>query len=60
MNKILKQMLACPNCNGSLVVKDESLICEKEQLIYPIINGISVLLPELGEPLEKANLIKQD
>lgn len=56
MNHMLLNMLACPNCHGTLIGKNNSLICEKEQLVYPIVNGIAVLLPESGKAIQPEEL----
>ncbi|MDG6882316.1 Trm112p-like protein [Phocoenobacter uteri] len=55
MNEKLLNNLACPNCNAKLVWDKENnrLICNEQQLAYPIENGIAVLLPESGLPLEE-------
>lgn len=44
------QVLACPCCHAKLRYDKENqrLICEYEQLAYPIEQGIPILLPESG------------
>lgn len=46
MKKKLLQILVCPRCRGALEYrrKQAVLICQKDQLAYPIRNGIPVLL----------------
>ena len=53
----LLEILACPNCHGSLAVdhdRDE-LICTAADcgLAYPVRDGIPVMLPEEARPLEE-------
>lgn len=35
----LKSVLACPKCNGSVLIEKEYIICKKCKLRFPIING---------------------
>ncbi|GMR01011.1 MAG: Trm112 family protein [Gammaproteobacteria bacterium] len=46
MKKKLLSILVCPLCKGPLIHKSRQkvLICEKDKLVYPIRNGIPVLL----------------
>lgn len=50
MNDKMLQVLACPCCHAKLRYDKENqrLICEYEQLAYPIEQGIPILLPESG------------
>ena len=45
-DKKLLDILACPECKGSLVyqVEHARLICKFDRLIYPIVDNIPVLL----------------
>ncbi len=49
-NKLL-EIIVCPRCKGSLFYdkKQEKLICESEGLIYPIKDGIPILLESEAE-----------
>jgi uncharacterized protein YbaR (Trm112 family) len=46
MKKKLLSILACPLCKGPLIYRSrkQQLICEKDQLAYPVRNGLPVLL----------------
>ncbi len=46
MNKELLEILACPKCKGDikLTEKKDGLICEQCRLIYPMRNGIPIML----------------
>lgn len=48
MNNALLDIVACPQCHGRLTYDKASqrFICQFEQLAYPIVEGIPVLLPE--------------
>jgi len=48
LNKELLDILACPKCKGSLVLaeKQDGLICKNCKLIYPIREGVPVMLPD--------------
>ena len=46
----LLALLACPACQGDVVLKDNKIVCTKCQRIYPIIDGIPVLLVDQAEP----------
>ena len=55
MDKDLLALLVCPNCKGSLKYDQSkpALICEQDKLVYPIKNGIPVMLVEEAEKLEE-------
>ena len=40
----LLALLACPACQGDVELKDNRIICIKCHRIYPIVDGIPVLL----------------
>ncbi|MDD5614030.1 MAG: Trm112 family protein [Candidatus Omnitrophica bacterium] len=47
ISKELLDILACPECKGDLELKGNSgLLCKKCSLIYPIKDGIPVMLKE--------------
>ncbi len=48
LDKTLRQLLVCPICKGELDYhkKDRELICQTDQLAYPIQDDIPVMLPE--------------
>jgi len=48
MDKKTLNILVCPKCNSKLEFdkKAQELICEQDQLAYPVKDGIPVMLPE--------------
>jgi len=40
----LLALLACPACQGDVVLKDNKIVCTRCHRSYPIIDGIPVLL----------------
>jgi uncharacterized protein YbaR (Trm112 family) len=54
MDSKLFDILACPICRGALEWQKEAqeLICEVDQLAFPIRDGIPVMLPEEARALE--------
>lgn len=46
MKEILLNAIVCPQCHGKLQfdATHQQLICQTDKLIYPIIDGIPVLL----------------
>jgi uncharacterized protein YbaR (Trm112 family) len=40
----LLAILACPACQGDVVLKENKIVCTRCQRIYPIVDGIPVLL----------------
>ncbi|MBY5993877.1 Trm112 family protein [Ferrimonas balearica] len=50
-NKLL-EIIACPVCKGKLEYDREGdrLICKADRLVYPITEGIPVLLEDRAEP----------
>ncbi|MEW6067834.1 MAG: Trm112 family protein [Nitrospirota bacterium] len=55
INKELLEILACPKCKGDvrLTEKEDGLICEKCNLLYPIRDGIPVMLIDEAIKVEK-------
>lgn len=54
LNKELLDILACPKCKGELVLtsKEDGLICNACQLVYPIREEIPVMLIEEAKELD--------
>ena len=54
MDKKFIDMLVCPKCKGKLTLdkKNQELICEQDQLAYPIRDGIPVMLVEDARQLD--------
>jgi len=44
LDEKLLALLACPACQGDVQLKDNKIICARCQRIYPIVDGIPVLL----------------
>ncbi len=57
LSRELLDILACPVCKGELVYEEEKqrLICGKCRVYYEIRDGIPVLLPDSGKPLEEGS-----
>ena len=57
LDKKLLEILACPKCKGDLeykcTEKEESLICHKCKLIFPVKDGIPVMLIEEAKKLSE-------
>ena len=53
LNKELLEILACPKCRGTLTVVDseQGLKCEACAVVYPVREGIPVMLEEEAVPL---------
>lgn len=53
INQDLLEILACPECKGPVKLDEEKkgLVCEKCQLIYPIQEGIPVMLVDKAQKL---------
>ena len=56
IQKELLEILACPKCKGDITLneKEDGLICETCRLLYPIRDGIPVMLIDKAIPLDKA------
>jgi len=42
-------LLACPACRGALSLHDQRLVCAACGRVYPIVDGIPVLIAERAE-----------
>lgn len=53
LSKDLLDILACPQCKGEVVPdeKHEQLTCEACKLVYPVRDGIPVMLIDEAQPL---------
>ncbi len=53
IDKKLLEILACPKCKGDVrySATKSGIICEKCKLIYPVNNGVPVMLIEEAKPL---------
>ena len=52
INKQLLEILACPKCKGDIrLEKEDGLTCEKCKLLYPIKDGIPVMLINEAIPI---------
>lgn len=40
----LLKILACPKCKGELKLEEDGLLCENCRLLYPIKDGIPIML----------------
>ncbi len=51
----LLSILACPKCKGDIHLneKKEGLICASCQVLYPIRNGIPIMLIDEAQPLSE-------
>ena len=58
MDKRAVNGLVCPKCQSKLEYdkKEQELICENDQLAFPIKDGIPVMLIEEATPLKKKNI----
>jgi len=56
IQKDLLEILACPKCKGDIRLndKEDGLVCDKCRLLYPIRDGIPVMLIEEAIPLDEA------
>lgn len=53
LSKNLLDILACPQCKGEVAPdeKHESLTCDTCKLVYPVRDGIPVMLIDEAQPL---------
>ncbi len=54
MDNRLLDILACPICKGELLFdrQNQELICRFDQKVWPVIDGIPVMLESRARPLE--------
>jgi len=55
IDKELLEILACPECKGKVTLnkKDNGIICAHCSLVYPIKDGIPVMLVDEAEKVQK-------
>lgn len=55
ISRELLEILACPKCHTRLELKEpDQLRCPMDKVLYPIVDGIPVLLIEEAKPEEPA------
>ncbi|HLD16919.1 MAG TPA: Trm112 family protein [Coxiellaceae bacterium] len=59
MDKKLLDVLACPLCKSRLKYEErqQELVCQADQLAYPIREGIPVMLVDEARRLEEAEKV---
>lgn len=51
ISRELLEILACPKCHTRLELKEpDQLRCPMDKVLYPIVDGIPVMLIEEGKP----------
>ena len=55
LSKELLEVLACPKCKGNIRLneKKDGLICDRCKLLYPIRDGIPVMLMDEARPADE-------
>ena len=57
MHENMYDTLVCPICHGRLIrSKENELICKKDSVAYPIINGVPVLIVERARSFNKGDI----
>ena len=53
IDKELLEILACPKCKGNVRLneKNEGLVCDRCRVVYPVKDGIPVMLVDEAAPL---------
>lgn len=54
LDSALKELLVCPQCRGTLEERPDGLLCAREDLLFPIRDGLPVML------LEEATKVSAD
>ena len=48
----IRALLVCPSCRSELKDDVKGLICEKERLVYPVVDGVPHLVRQLAKSLK--------
>jgi uncharacterized protein len=61
MKQPLLNAIACPKCHGQLEYNEQNqqLICQHDQLAYPIKDGIPVLLASEANLLNQSHCVQE-
>ncbi len=62
VSKDLLDILACPRCKGEIRLTDakDGLVCERCRVLYPVRDGIPVMLVEEAIPLPTTSVTEDD
>ena len=55
IDKELLKILACPACKSDVVLKEEKIACTKCGRVYPVKDGIPIMLVEEAQLDEEEN-----
>ena len=55
----VRELLVCPVCRGELKDNTLGLACTQDQLIFPVRDGIPMMLEELALPLNNSKFVKR-
>lgn len=54
IKKELLDIIACSKCKAPVQIKDRGLYCQNCDLLYPVINGVPVMLIEKAKHLSSS------
>ena len=51
LNAKIASLLVCPKCRGELIRKEKGLACGSCELVYPVSDGVAVMLTSRAKKL---------
>jgi uncharacterized protein YbaR (Trm112 family) len=55
LDPVLREVVRCPVCRGPLDDAEDALVCRACALVYPVRDGVPVLLRDDAVPLDSPN-----
>ena len=55
----VRAVLVCPICRGELEDSKLGLACASDRLVFPVKQGVPMMLKELALPFDEGNLAKR-
>ena len=55
MNNATLAVLRCPKCKGTLKSHDQGLLCVHDELLFPIRDGMPIMLIEQATHVKEVN-----
>jgi uncharacterized protein YbaR (Trm112 family) len=46
----LRELLVCPECRGALIDVPGGLVCERDAVLFPIVDGVPWMILERAKP----------
>ena len=54
----LRGLLVCPKCRGELIDTPGGLVCQSDNLLFPVVDSVPMMVLELAKPFVSAQSVQ--